>query len=295
MSDQILRGAVDNHVHCCPHINKRSTNIFEVIMYAEKHKMYAIGLMDNFSNTSGYASLVKKILPRLKLKVFGGLIMEPPSGGVNLENVKIALNYSYLKNDGAKFISFPTHHTRYVAKIEKRKKSYVKKCFYVPNSGPTKETKEILKLIAKNNLVLNTGHLSDKETINLVKAAKKIGVKKILVPSNTFNEQTIYKLKKFKVKFEFSFFFISRATNVPLTHVDGEKHKIKGTNEDTLKILIKAANPRNVILSSDCGVSVLPKPHIGFSKFINKVIKLGFSKKDIEYMIKINSKKLFNL
>tara|TARA_B100000900_G_scaffold390026_1_gene383387 strand:+ start:1153 stop:2040 length:888 start_codon:yes stop_codon:yes gene_type:complete len=295
MSSQILRGTIDNHIHCCPHINERSTNIFEVIRYAEKHKMYAIGLMDNFSNTSGYAALVKKFFPKMKLKVFGGLIMEPPSGGVNLENVKIALNYSYFKNDGAKFISFPTHHTRYIAKIEKRKKSYIKKCFFVPASGPTKETKKILKLIAQNNLVLNTGHLSDNETINLVKAAKKIGVKKILVPSNTFSEQTIYKLKKFKVKFEFSYFFISSATNVPLTHVDGEKHKIKGTNEDALKILIKAANPKNVILSSDCGVSVLPKPYIGFSKFINKVIKLGFSKKEIEYMIKTNSKKLFNL
>lgn len=295
MSNELLRGAIDNHIHCCPHINKRCTNIFEVVRHAEKNKMHAIGLMDNFSNTSGYASLVKKLYPKLKLKVFGGLIMEPPSGGVNLENVKIALNYSYFKNDGAKFISFPTHHTRYVAKIERRKKNYIKKCFYVPASGPTKETKNILKLIAKNNLVLNTGHLSDKETINLVKAAKKIGIKKILVPSNTFNVETIYKLKKFKVKFEFSYFFISSATNVPLTHVDGEKHKIKGTNEEALKILIKAANPKNVILSSDCGVSVLPKPHIGFSKFINKVMRLGFSKKEIEYMIKTNPKKLFNI
>ena len=56
-----LENSVDNHIHCCPHINKRSTNIFEVVEHAEKNKMYAIGLMDNFSNTSGYASLVKKI------------------------------------------------------------------------------------------------------------------------------------------------------------------------------------------------------------------------------------------
>ena len=80
MSSQILRGAIDNHIHCCPHINERSTNIFEVVRYAEKNKMYAIGLMDNFSNTSGYAALVKKFFPKMKLKVFGGLIMEPPSG-----------------------------------------------------------------------------------------------------------------------------------------------------------------------------------------------------------------------
>ena len=58
MSSQILRGAIDNHIHCCPHINKRSTNIFEVVRYAEKHKMYAIGLMDNFSNTSEIPNMV---------------------------------------------------------------------------------------------------------------------------------------------------------------------------------------------------------------------------------------------
>ena len=295
MTIELLKGSVDNHIHCCPHINKRSTNIFEVIKKAEQLEMHAVGLMDNFSNTSGYASLVKKYLPKLKLKVFGGLIMEPPSGGVNYENAKISLNYSYFQNDGAKFISFPTHHTRHIAKLEKRKKNYIKNCFYIPDTGPTQETMKILELIAQKNIVMNTGHLSAKETINLVKYAKKIGVKKILIPSNTFNLTTITKLKKFRPKFEFSYFFISKATDIPLTHVDGEKHKIQGTNEKLLKILIKTAGPKNVILSSDCGVSILPKPHIGFSKFINHIQKLGFSKKEIEYMIKINSKKLFNL
>ena len=295
MTIELLKGSVDNHIHCCPHINKRSTNIFEVIKKAEQLKMHAVGLMDNFSNTSGYASLVKKYLPKLKLKVFGGLIMEPPSGGVSYENAKISLNYSYFQNDGAKFISFPTHHTRHIAKLEKRKKNYIKNCFYIPDTGPTQETMKILELIAQKNIVMNTGHLSAKETINLVKYAKKIGVKKILIPSNTFNLTTITKLKKFRPKFEFSYFFISKATDIPLTHVDGEKHKIQGTNEKLIKILIKTAGPKNVILSSDCGVSILPKPHIGFSKFINHIQKLGFSKKEIEYMIKINPKKLFNL
>ena len=55
-----LENSVDNHIHCCPHINKRSTNIFEVVEHAENNKMYAIGLMDNFSNTSGYESLIRK-------------------------------------------------------------------------------------------------------------------------------------------------------------------------------------------------------------------------------------------
>ena len=60
MINDLLKGSVDNHVHCCPHINKRSTNIFKVVEQAEKLQMYSIGLMDNFSNTSGYASLISK-------------------------------------------------------------------------------------------------------------------------------------------------------------------------------------------------------------------------------------------
>ena len=99
--EDFLKGSVDNHIHCCPHINKRSTNLFDVVDQAEKSGMYAIGLMDNFSNSSGYASLIKKYQPNLKLIVFGGLIMEPPAGGVNFENVKIALNYGYENDEGA--------------------------------------------------------------------------------------------------------------------------------------------------------------------------------------------------
>ena len=90
MTIELLKGSIDNHIHCCPHINKRSTNIFEVVKKAEQLKMHAIGLMDNFSNTSGYASLVKKNLPKIKLKIFEGLKMKPPSGGLNYENAKIS-------------------------------------------------------------------------------------------------------------------------------------------------------------------------------------------------------------
>ena len=290
-----LENSVDNHIHCCPHINKRSTNIFEVVEHAENNKMYAIGLMDNFSNTSGYASLIRKHFPNLNLKIFGGLIMEPHAGGVSYENAKISLGYSYFENDGAKFISFPTHHTRHIAIQEQRNLNYIQDCFYVPDEGPTYETLKILELIAKKNIVLNTGHLSPEETIILVKAAKSLGVEKILVPSNNFNKTTIKTLKNYNVYFEFSYFFVSKATEVPLTHVDDERHKIRGIKLKTLKDLIKTADPKNVILSSDCGVSILPKPHLGFYEFIKLVYELGFTMKEIDYMIKTNSKKLFRI
>ena len=49
----------------------------------------------------------------------------------------------------------------------------------------------------------------------------------------------------------------------------------------------------NVILSSDCGVSVLPKPVDGLKIFIHEVLKLGFTIKDIDNMTKTNPQILF--
>ena len=294
--ENFLKGSVDNHIHCCPHINKRSTDIFETVDQAEKSGMYAIGLMDNFSNTSGYAALIKKVLPNLKLKVFGGLIMEPPAGGVNFENVKIALKYGYEKGEGALFISFPTHHTKFIAQQEQRPKSYIENCFFVhENKIKDDDILRILDLIAEKNIVLNTGHISGVENYNLVLYAKKAGIKKILIPANNLSVKEIINLKDLDVKFEFSYFFISKATQIPLTHVDNEKNTINKLEKSTLKKFINTISCKKVILSSDCGVSVLPKPHLGFLKFISIVKNLGFSKNDIEIMTSSNSRELFNI
>ena len=291
-----LKDTVDNHIHCCPHINKRSTNIFEVVKHAENAGMHAIGLMDNFCNTSGYASLIKKYNPNLKLKVFGGLIMEPPAGGINLSNAKIAVNYGYEDSEGGKFISFPTHHTRFVALQENRPKSYIDTCFFVnKNKAPDDETLKILDLIAEKNIVLNTGHISGIENFNLVTYAKKAGVKKILIPANNLKYEDINLLKNLGAYFEFSYFFTSKATEIPLTHIDNEKHTISKLEVDSMKNFIRSIGPEQVILSSDCGVSVLPKPHQGLLNFISIIKGLGFSSTEMKKMTSSNSKELFNV
>ena len=291
-----LKGRYDNHIHCCPHINKRSLNIYDAVMDAEKEKMAAIGLMDNFSVTSGYASLMKAICKNLKVKIFGGLIMEPYAGGVDPDSLEALIKYSYGDFSNVfKFVSFPTHHTKFVATQEKRSKEYTKKCFSVENiKNVNKKTLKILDIIAKNKLVLNTGHLSGIENINLVTLAKNHGVKKILIPANHLSMNSINQLSLMSnIYFEFSYFFISKATKVPLTHIDGEKHVIEGLEKKQLKNFIKQISSEKVILSSDCGVSVLPRPVVGLKSFISEVLKLGFTNKEIDNMTIKNPKKLF--
>ena len=49
--------------------------------------MRAVGLMDNFVNSSGLAALANGGLGHLGVEVFGGLIVEPAAGGVSAEAV----------------------------------------------------------------------------------------------------------------------------------------------------------------------------------------------------------------
>ncbi len=53
----LLEGAVDNHVHTCPHINGRSIDVFQAVWQAADAGMRGIGLMDDYANSSGIAAL----------------------------------------------------------------------------------------------------------------------------------------------------------------------------------------------------------------------------------------------
>src|SRR6056297_869431 len=100
----LLIGAVDNHIHACPHLNGRSLDVFEAVTEAAAAGMAAIGLMDNFANSSGMAALANRHLGHLGVEAFGGLIMEPAAGGIDANNVRIALKLGFGDpGDGARF------------------------------------------------------------------------------------------------------------------------------------------------------------------------------------------------
>ena len=185
-----LQGAVDCHVHACPHLNGRSLDVFQAVREAAAAGQRAIGLMDNFANSAGYAALARRALGDLGVEVFGGLIMEPPAGGVTLEAVQTALGYGYGPEDGARFISLPTHHTRNIARGEGRSPAYVEACLEIPARGPLPDPlPAILDLVAAHDVVLNTGHISGPEAVRLVEVARGRGVERILAPASHFQRR----------------------------------------------------------------------------------------------------------
>jgi hypothetical protein len=290
----LLRGAVDCHVHACPHINARALDVFDAVEQAARAGLAGLGLIDNFANSSGIAALAMRRLGHLGVDVWGGLIMEPPAGGISAEAVRIALGYGYGAG-GARFVSMPTHHTRHIAAIERRSPLYVEACFAVPEGALPDPLGEIFDLVAAHDVVLNTGHVSGPEAVRLVEAARSAGVGRILVPCSHFDEAVVRAVTELGAYAEFSFFFATHATQAGLTHVDAEAHTVPPVPAPRMVALIGAAVDERVVLSSDCGVFLLPPPVEGLREFLLLLETCGLHRDALRRMVADNPRALFRV
>ncbi|MBL8669585.1 MAG: hypothetical protein JNK11_02930 [Alphaproteobacteria bacterium] len=296
----LIDGAVDCHVHACPHINARSLDVLQAARDAIHAGMRGIGLMDNFAGSSGYAALARRVLDAEGLDpefdVFGGLIMEPPAGGVSAEAVAIALRYGYGPGTGARFISLPTHHTRNIARQEGRSPAYLETCLEIPARGALPDPlPAILDLVAAADAVLNTGHISAPEAVRLVELARARGVARILAPASHFDADAVAELARLGAYPEFSYFFLTAATQIGLTHVDSERHQAQGVTLPGMVALIRAAGPKHCVVSSDCGVGVLPPPTEGLREFLLFLAEAGMARADLRTMACDNPAALFRV
>lgn len=258
-----LKGAIDCHVHAAPHLTARSVDVFQAVRQAAAAGMRAIGLMDNFANSAGYAALAMRELGHLGVEVFGGLIMQPAAGGICADTVRTALGYGYGPGTGARFVSLPTHHTRHVAAAEGRSAAFLQRTFFVPASGPVPDpVPEIMELCAAHDVVFDCGHVSGREAIQLVDEARRRGCTRLRVHGNDYNPEEIAALAAAGAFVEFSFFPLSPAAEIALAHADSEKHRMRRCTVEDLALRIRAAGDR-ALLSSDAGLYLLPPPEIG--------------------------------
>ncbi len=290
-----LAGAVDCHVHSCPHLNGRSANVLESVRQAAAAGMRAIGLMDNFQNSSGYAALAMAELGRLGVEVFGGLIMQPTAGGVTYEAARNAVDYGYGPGTGARFLSLPTHHTRAVAVREGRSPAYLETTFSVPANGKVPDpVPAIMELCAERDIVFDCGHVDGREAVALAEEAKRRGVARLRTHCGGYAPDEIKAIVALGGYCEFSFFVLTHATQVGLTHVDQEKHRAPTRTIQDIAPKIRAAGDR-AIVSSDAGIYLLAPPVEAFREFMLLLEAEGFDAAAIRRMNTTNPTALFRI
>ena len=151
MSFAQLQGIVDTHTHGDPDSAARSIDVLQLARIAKAAGMRAIVLKNHYAPTVQAAYLVSEIVPGIQ--IFGAIALDRAVGGVNPEAVRQAAAF---KGKKLRVVWMPTFDSENDVTFSKQNRTFVS----IQHDGKLlPETVEVLKIIARDNIVLATGHL----------------------------------------------------------------------------------------------------------------------------------------
>jgi len=291
---ETLKGAVDIHMHPGPDIGgQRRLDFIEAAQQAREVGMKAIVFKPLSYPTTDRAYAAMKAVPGIE--VFGGIMLDRAVGGLNPKAVKTAVEQCK-----AKVVYFPVFFSAYSVSRSAGSKLYSmrlkqlgadpsEKGITILGRGDTilPEVEEILNIIAENKgTILDTAHLSPKESLILIEEARKRGVEKITVshPTAAIIDATPGEQKEMARRGAYLVQTCAQLFHMPEA-------------EDPHKILeaIKAAGPEHCCMATDCGHINYPAPVEALRIFIRIMMGMGLTEAQINTMIKENPAKILGL
>ncbi|MGP8259093.1 MAG: DUF6282 family protein [Acidobacteriaceae bacterium] len=273
-----LDGVIDIHVHAAPDSTARSIDAIDLAKLAQSRGMRAIVLKNHYEPTASDAYYVHKVVPGIQ--VFGGIDLNLSVGGMNPIAVeKMALTTGNL----GKFVWMATYDTRAQVLASKIDRPYVA----VSRNGELlPETKAVLAMIKKYDLVMATGHNSPEDDLLLIQEARKQGIIHIVVTHAMLTpiHMTIPQMQQAAALGAYIEFVYNGL-------VGGSK---QFDFADYAKA-IRAVGPVHCILSSDMGQPANPLHPDALLLLFDGLKKQGLSQSDIDQMSKVNPARLLSL
>jgi hypothetical protein len=273
-----LDGVIDIHVHTAPDSVARSIDAVDLARLAEIRGMRAIVLKNHYAPTASDAYLVQKIVPGIQ--VFGGIDLNLSVGGMNPIAVeKMALTTGH----HGKLVWMATYDTYAQVMKSKENRPYVA----VSRNGELlPETKAVIAMIKKYDLVMATGHNSAEDDLLLLQEARQQGVKEMVVTHAMLSPISMsipqmQEAAKLGAYIEFVY-----------------NGLIGGSKQFDFADYAKAIREVGVdhcILSSDMGQPANPLHPDGLLLLFEGLRKQGLSQADIDQMSKVNPARLLSL
>ena len=273
-----LDGVIDIHVHAAPDSTPRSIDAIDLAKLAQSRGMRAIVLKNHYEPTASDAYYVHKVVPGIQ--VFGGIDLNLSVGGMNPIAVeKMALTTGHL----GKLVWMATYDTRAQVLASKVDRPYVA----VSRNGELlPETKSVIAMIKKYDLVMATGHNSAEDDLLLLQEARKQGITHIVVTHAMLApiSMTIPQMQQaagLGAYIEFVY--------------NGLIGNSKQFDFADYAKAIRAVGPDHCILSSDMGQPANPLHPDALVLFFDGLKKQGLSQSDIDQMSKVNPAHLLSL
>jgi len=273
-----LDGVIDIHAHTAPDSVPRSIDAIDLARLAESRGMRAIVFKNHYEPTADVAYLVHKVVPGIE--VFGGIDLNLSVGGMNPAAVeKMALTTGRL----GKVVWMATYDTRAQVQFSKENRPFVA----VSRDGVLlPETKAVIAIIAKYNLVMATGHNSPEDDLLLIREARRQGITHIVVTHAMMSpiHMSIPQMQQ------------AAAEGAYLEFVyNGLIGSFKEFDFADYAKAVRAVGVEHCILSSDMGQPGNPLHPDGLQLFFEGMRKQGFTQGEIGQMSKINPARLLGL
>src|ERR1039457_5821199 len=165
LSGQSLDGVIDIHVHADPDSIPRSIDPIPLAKLAKSKGMRGLVLKSHYEPTASMAYLVRKEVPGIE--IFGGIDLNRTVGGVNPAAVE---RLTMMKGGYGRVVWMPTFDAENQVRYSKENRPFVA---VSRNGDLLPEVKQVIALVAKHNLVLETGHSSAEEVLMMVREARK--------------------------------------------------------------------------------------------------------------------------
>jgi len=274
-----ITGAIDLHVHSAPDVYPRSVDDVELVQEAAAAGMRAVLLKSHHTLTADRAALSAKQAPGLA--VFGGLALNLSVGGLNAVAVETAITM------GARQIWMPTLHAAHclaVAEAEmfraEARKGREGIRVVDADGALCPEVMPILEQIRDADIALGTGHLAPEESLTLLRAAKNMGMTKMLVthplmPFTRFEPDQMRIAAGLGAKLEFDYLSCSPywPGAVPPRQTAQAIHTV---------------GPAHCVLGSDGGQASNPRPAAMLRTFGDALLSEGLNENELRTMMCVN-------
>jgi hypothetical protein len=293
---ELLRGAIDTHVHISPDVVPRKTDDLALARRCLELGLGGFLLKSHYTSTAERAAVVRAAVPGVE--VLGAITLNRSVGGMNAVAVEIAAR------EGARTVWLPTvdsvnesgEETAFPpgAKIpvwmalqrELRAAGVdIEPVAVVDAQGVVlPETRTVLRTIARHGLLLATGHLDRDEIFAVVDAAVEEGVRDIVITHPDFPAESLSFDDQNALADKGA--LLERCFTTP--------HTGKTTWEYMFDA-IRATGVERSVLATDLGQTFNPPVEDGLGLMVDRLLAAGFDEQEVHTMAVRNTRRVAGL
>jgi hypothetical protein len=273
-----VAGLIDFHTHAAPDVFGRAVDDDELASLAATRQMEAIVFKNHVTATGDRAWLARKHVPGVK--IFGGVVLNGGVGGLNPQAVEWMWR---MQGAHGRVVWFPTfdadHHVR-------QRGTAPAGIRVVDDAGaPTPAVREILKICARQRLVVHTGHASAEQALALIAAAREEGCDRVVVTHCQFEvvgmtEAQMKTAAALGAKLEICALGMLVG---PTAHLEWMRESIRVEPKQTAAC-IRAVGAQHFVLGTDLGQSGNPTPADGLAMFVGGLMAEGITREQVVAM-----------